>query len=100
MFKSVDQTVSEIMQHIRDCGGPVSTWYVGIASDPQTRLFNNHQVHENGDAWIFRNTPSHEIARAIEQYFVSRVGTDGGPGGGDVNSIHVYAYKKTRSTNP
>lgn len=89
-----------IMVHIRESGRPYAAWYVGIAKDPRERLFQGHGVDEARDWWIFRQASSSETAREIERYFVTVLGTDGGPGGGDSESVFVYAYLKSEHTRP
>jgi len=100
MSKTAKQIAQEILDYIKRCGGLYGSWYVGITSDPQKRLFSEHGVREKGDSWIFRDASSVEEARAIEQYFVNSLGTDGGSGGGDASSRFVYAYKKSAHTRP
>ena len=57
-------------------------------------------MDEKTDAWIYRESSSHIIARKIEAYFIEQLGTDGGTGGGDDDAKYVYAYKKKAHTNP
>lgn len=79
-------------------GAPDSSWYIGIASKPRDRLFNDHNVVEHGGSWIFSDAESESAAREIESYFLN-LGVDGGGGGGDESSRYVYAYRKTSATN-
>jgi len=60
-------------------------WYVGVAADPQKRLFNDHAVNKQLDPWIFDTCSSSWEAREIEQYFIGQ-GSKGGPGGGDATT--------------
>ena len=85
--------IADIKGHIEGNGGRFSSWYVGIAADARDRLFDDHSVREEGDAWIFRRAQSSAIAREIENFFVDTKGTKGDPGGGDEKSRFVYAYK-------
>jgi len=94
------EIIDEIRTHIQRCGGNYSAWYVGISKDAKDRLFNEHNIREKKDAWIFRIASSSQVARDIEEYFVNALGTDGGGGGGDISSDMVYAYKKCAHTNP
>ncbi len=93
---------AEIIQSFKDYmaknGEEYSDWYVGIASDPKKRLFNDHNVRENPGIWIYDDAETQKIAREIEEYFIN-LGTDGGSGGGDSSTTYVYAYKKTAYTN-
>jgi len=100
MAKQKQEIINNIKAYISKNGDRYREWYVGIASDPRQRLFNEHGVHQNGDAWICEQSESDSAAREIEKYFVETLGTDGGAGGGDYTSIFVYAYKKSSHTKP
>ena len=100
MLQTAEDIAWEIKEYIDKWGAPYSSWYVGIATDLQKRLFNDHGVNEKTDAWIYRYAVDSETARRIESYFVETLGTDGGTGGGDESSKAVYAYKKNSHTNP
>lgn len=91
--------IQEIEDYVSKYGGYFSSWYIGIAEDPEDRLFNQHNVNKKNDNWIYRPTSSSATARNIEQYFLG-LGMDGGSGGGDYLSKAVYCYKKTYLTNP
>lgn len=95
-----DQIIREISSHIKNRGGFPQDWYIGISQDARKRLFIDHNVDEEKDAWIYKTANSNKEAREIEDYFVNKVRTDGGPGGGDKESKMVYAYKKSDRTNP
>ena len=97
MAKDKKTIIADIKSHMAECGGKYEDWYVGIASDPKERLFNDHNVSEKGDSWITRQCASSDDARAIEKHFLA-LGTQGGPGGGDDSSDCVYAYKTTSTT--
>lgn len=99
MAKSKRTIISEIKAYIQEWGGNYSDWYVGIASDPRKRLFDEHNVDEKEDAWIWHKCENASTAREIEEYFVNILGTDGGAGGGDYTTKYVYAYKKAPHTN-
>ncbi len=95
-----EQIAVEIIDYIRKCGGVFAGWYVGITGDPRGRLFTEHGVLRDADAWIFRPASTASAARSVENYFLHRCGTDGGPGGGDESSTFVYAYRKNAHTSP
>ena len=82
----------EIVKHISENGGQYEDWYVGIAADPKDRLFNDHNVSEEDDLWIYCPARSSAVARKVEKYFIDVKDTKGGPGGGDDNTRYVYAY--------
>jgi len=89
--------VGNIKNHADKEGGGYNNWYCGIASDPNQRLFNDHNVpKEKGKAWwIKENANSEQDARDTEERLLS-LGFDGGEGGGDNTTIYVYVYKKIR----
>ncbi|MCX6704603.1 MAG: hypothetical protein NTZ07_04145 [Candidatus Woesebacteria bacterium] len=88
----------EIKGYIDRSSYSYSDWYVGIASDPEKRLFTDHRVQREGGWWIYRECFSDSAARTVEDYFVNILGTKGDTGGGDTSSVYVYAYKITDST--
>lgn len=99
MAISVEQIIAEIKAYIGNRGGSYSSWYVGIASNPRQRLFNDHCVDEKSDAWIYREAVNADAARTAEDYFVNKLSTSGDTGGGDYSTKFVYAYKKASHTN-
>jgi hypothetical protein len=96
---TVTQIIQEFNNYIRNNGGSYSRWYVGIASDPRDRIFNDHNVNKDNDAWIFRDCGAETAARKVEKYFLDR-GCAGGTGGGDSSTTYAYAYKKNTHTRP
>lgn len=70
-----------------------SGWYVGIAADPRQRLFSDHGVDEHQQPWVWVQADSQVTARAAERILLD-MGFDGGTGGG-VDTVFVYAYRKT-----
>lgn len=91
MAKSKGAIIDEIERYITQYGRGISAWYVGIAAKPRDRLFDDHSVDEENDAWIFRTASSSSVAREIEKYFLNK-GARGGAGGGGADSKAVYAY--------
>lgn len=94
---TVTDAVHQLAAHIKSRGGRYSDWYCGIAADPRHRLFDDHQVSEENDRWIYRTCASDEDARAVEAYFHD-LGCQGAGGGGDRKTRYVYTYKTTFST--
>lgn len=90
--------IKEIDEYIQKEGSPYGRWYVGIASDPQNRLFQDHNVSKENGWWIYQKASSDTDARAIEKFFLEQKGTQGGPGGGDSSTCFVYAYRITDHT--
>lgn len=72
-----------------------SSYYVGIAEVSKVRLTAHSALHAKS---VSIEADTVEIARRVERYFVNVIRTDGGAGGGDDNSVHVYCYKKDNTT--
>ncbi len=85
--------VNDIKKHADKEGSGYNNWYCGIASDVDQRLFNDHNVPKEDSWWIKRNAENEQDARDTEEYLLS-LGFDGGEGGGENTTIHIYAYKK------
>ena len=98
LYPNAQRIIKEIEEYIAKCGGVYSSWYVGIASNHRTRLFQDHNVSEQNDAWIFRGASSSNEARTIEDYFHNVRHAKGAGGGGDNTTTIVYAYRITPST--
>ena len=96
MLQARVNTISKIIREINDYmvswGGNYRDWYVGIASNPRDRLFNDHNVNEKTDAWIYRDAGTSSAARQVETYFLN-LGCQGGSGGDDYTTRYAYAYK-------
>jgi len=99
MAKSSEIIVMDILEFLQLEGGHPKTWYVGVTNDPQGRLFDEHQVHYQNDAWIYRTAASEIEAQRVEEYFLER-GLDGRKGGRFPDSRMVYAYRKGINTKP
>lgn len=97
--RTISQVIREINDYIYKGGGGYADWYIGIATDPRVRLFNDHSVEKESDSWIFRDCNTDANARNVEEYFLNK-GCDGGAGGGDSSTKYAYAYKKNSHTRP
>lgn len=87
------ETIANFESYIRKNGGVYSQWYAGVATDPKQRLFNDHNVNEQRDIWIYsKHLKTDTAARIVEDHFLKK-GCKGGPGGGDSSSCYAYAYK-------
>jgi hypothetical protein len=97
-------TAQEVIAHIDGYMKKFPTtrnpqWYVGIASDVRQRLFGDHRVSAEQDAWAHIPADTSAIARSVETTY-HNAGCDGGPGGGDNTTTIVYAYLKSSRTDP
>jgi hypothetical protein len=97
MSKSKQEIITAIDTYMQKFNYKNSDWYVGIASDPKDRLFNGHNVNENNGTWIYEQALSDSVAREIEKIYIN-TGHDGGDGGGNYESMYVYAYVKFSGT--
>jgi hypothetical protein len=88
---------SEIDAYILKSAIPYRSWYVGITADIPERLFGYHQVSRENAWWIYRRCPNATEARALEAAY-HKAGCKGAGGGGDWDSIYIYAYVITPST--
>ena len=91
--------VDEMSGHVNESNYAYKQWYVGITSDIDSRLYGDHNVPKKDHWRIHSQADSSDIARQVEEHFLA-LGMDGGTGGGDSSSTHVYAYLKTSITNP
>jgi len=78
---------------------PYQSWYVGIASNARKRLFEDHNVLEKTDQWVYDQCPNDKDARSVEAALL-KLGCDGETGGGDETTTYIYAYLKSSNTNP
>ena len=73
--------------------------YVGITNDVRRRLFEEHFLDEETDSFKVEQFNTVEDAREVEAFFLE-MGLDGGEGGGDVDSVFVYIYLKSETSDP
>ena len=96
---NADRFINEIDDYVSQHGGRVAAygWYVGVTDDPEPRLFGEHNVDENEDAWIYSAPVDFEIAIRTRDHFIDRgfLGDKDRPERGD---LHVYAYRITLDT--
>ncbi len=96
--ESKDAIINAINEYILNTKCKKSDWYVGITSNPEHRLFSEHNVNKNNGQWIYKKATSDSVARAIEKEYIN-AGCDGGDGGGGSDSVYIYAYLKLQGTN-
>ena len=99
MAKSSEIIVMDILEFMQLEGGHTKMWYVGVTNDAHGRLFYEHQVHHQNDAWIYRTASSEKEAQRVEEYF-REYGLDGRKGGKRPDARMVYAYRKSINTEP
>lgn len=94
-----EQVLDTIIARIKKQGGGYPTWYCGIASDYEKRLFTDHQVPREEYWFVVCKCHNNNDARVVETA-LHELHCDGAPGGGDEATVHVYAYLKSAITNP
>jgi len=94
-----EQAYSKIKTYIDKQGKLYQSWYAGIASNARERLFQDHNVLEKGDLWVYDQCPNDKGARSVEAALL-KLGCDGETGGGDESTTYIYAYLKSSNTNP
>ena len=100
MAKTLQEAYTEIKAFINKQGKPYTEWYAGIASEPEERLFEEHNVTEaKSDWWIYRECSDEQSARAVKETLI-KLGCDGDSGGGDYATVYAYAYLKSANTKP
>ena len=99
VVKSSEIIVMEMLEFIQREGGRPKTWLVGLTNDPRLRLFDEHQVHYQNDAWIYRTAASEREAQRVYAYFLE-FGLNDGSGVLQSGSRMVYAYRKSVNTKP
>lgn len=97
MTTNEQKIVNDFLTYMNKNNKSANAWYVGITSNIQERLFNEHKVNKNG-VWIYQNDISEQTARNVESYFIDTEKTQGGTGGGDEDINAVYAYLITSET--
>ena len=95
---NAEQIVDALIGHVSDLNEPYSNWYAGIASDPERRLFSEHNVDKEGNGWCYCKAIGINNSRLAEKTLIEKYGFDGGTGGGDDSSIYVYVYRETQNT--
>lgn len=106
MVHSVQQIKYDVLAYIKEFGGEFSEWYIGIAADPKKTLFEEHNVDESADVWLYRQALTFAACKTSVRYFCDTLQTDGNvcqPGGEDVGGEDVdcvYLYKKNERTTP
>jgi len=94
-----DEIRAAIEASVDASGGGFSEWFIGVAADPDQRLFAHHRVRKYGDWWLRRRAVSREAALAVYCYFTRARGM-----AGEVEdhpaADSVYAFRKEPHTSP
>jgi len=89
------EVIDNIKEYIQDRDASYSSWCIGIAGEPHDVVLHAHAGRSL--FWMYRETGSPQIARAVADYLVNTVGLDGSTGkrgtddSGSVVCIHNKA---------
>lgn len=94
-----EEIIKEINAHLMKSHKEYySDFYVGITNDIERRLFVEHNVKKDNHWYIYQAAIDKSEAQTVEEYFINK-GMKGDTGGGTDDSIYVYCYEITASTN-
>ena len=92
------EVIDNIKNYIQERGGNYSSWCIGTAGEPHDVVLSAHAGRSL--FWMYQETGSPQIARAVVDHLVSTVGINGGTEKrvkDDTGSV-VYIYKKARGS--
>ena len=95
--KDRNEITEEIKAHIRTQGGTCGDWYVGVTSDIEQGLFDDHNVPSQNEWYICRQAFTPADAKGIQADLLG-LGCDGGMKRRDDAAVFVFAYLKTPVT--
>ena len=84
--------IRDITEFMISRGGYYYQWCAGITSEPQKRLFVDHNLEREQDVWIVRDCGSETTAREVEGHFLES-GCQESSRAGEPSSTYVYLYK-------
>jgi hypothetical protein len=91
------QIIEQIETYIREGGGEYEDWYVSVTDNPLEPLNEVLSLHKvQSQRFTYIETISSQIARAVADYFVNQLGTDGNLGTKEISGAckSLYVYKK------
>lgn len=99
MAQPEKKIIEDFTRYFNDCGGQFQSWFVGIASDPSSGLFEQHKVDKARDRWIMAYAADPGVAKRIKTHFMQQFGADGGLSEGS-DGRGIYAFMKSWRTHP
>ena len=92
MSSSVQEMKSELVRYVKEFGGDVTQWSIGIADDAPTALFQMHEVDPVRDVWLWKPAASPADAALVVDWMTdSKKAT---LAAGDVGGQCVFMFKK------
>ena len=98
MAVSAQAAFRTLTEYIDENGGNYQRWYAGRSSDPETRLFGEHNVSKT-EKWVYSPCANEADAGNVKMALLD-LGCDGKPGSGENTGTWVYAFLKSSRTNP
>ena len=96
MPSTKQQILNEIKTHIQSNGGEYNDWHVGVCSNIRHKLLDQEKAKH---LFISRQAFSSYVATEVQDYFINRLGTNGGIDADTGNADIVYAYRKSVDAN-
>lgn len=97
MSQSQEDIIDDILHYLKSVNLPFSSWYIGIATSPTSKLFYEHDVSVNSH-WIYRHAESDQAAMEIADYLRDNYGLQGRNCHTDRTTRYVYAFAMTNGT--
>ena len=69
------EIISDITNHIRECGDDFTAWHVGTARDWHSPVLEAHEQEEKNDDFICREAYTPASARSVRLHFVKDCGS-------------------------
>ncbi len=98
MAQPENKIIEDFKKYVTQCGGPFSSWHVGIAENPTLGLFMGNKVDKDKDNWIIAFASTHDAAQNIARYFTDQCGALGELGREVPRARGIYAYRKLERT--
>lgn len=95
-------TEKEIVDNIKDFifeNGEPDSFYIGVTSNPEKKLFEDHKVdRDNSNEYIYFQCSHHISARSIKEHFIENTKIKGNINKKEESNIFVYVYKISQTT--
>lgn len=99
MPSGTGRLISDIQSFVSRHDQNYNGWYIGVTTDPLTRLLEEHQLNVNVDLWLCGEAFSDKEANFVLRRFVEELGMQGHYDDSDKGRF-VYAYRISDHTRP
>ena len=93
MVYSVQQIKFEFLSYIKEFGGKVEDWRIGLADDARSALFEDNRVDEQQDIWLWKPALTPVAARTVYRYMTEQLHVPPVERPGD--GVCIFLFKKT-----